>query len=201
MLKNRQRGFTLIEVLTVVMIIAVLASIILVSLEVARERTRDSTIKNQLGQIRSLAEAVYTFEDGYKEFYDVVNVTGHDMHSDFLRLKDRIEQIKAEDADGLTVNFSSGTRPRSYCAYAQLVRESDKVFCVDSLGDSVERARDMTNCVGYTNDSTSYDANCGETSEPIVFGGTTEPECTVDGDCETGLVCDPSGVCVEDTGF
>ncbi|MBU1126966.1 prepilin-type N-terminal cleavage/methylation domain-containing protein [Patescibacteria group bacterium] len=54
-LKNKASGFTLIELLVVISIIGVLAGLIMVNFNSARERTRDTQRKSDLAQIeRSL---------------------------------------------------------------------------------------------------------------------------------------------------
>jgi prepilin-type N-terminal cleavage/methylation domain-containing protein len=124
-----KKGFTLIEVLTVIMIIAILASIVLVSLETARNRTKDVTIQNQLGQLRSLAEALYTLEDGYADFAAAKAGTGTE-ESKYTLVKNKI----AEMGGNLNVNIASDNG--TYCASSVLVRDTSKHFCVDSTGNA-----------------------------------------------------------------
>ncbi len=134
---NKKSGFTLIEVLTVIMIIAILASIILVSLDTARERARDVTIQNQVGQLRSLAEALYTFENHYTELSDAkTGAAGASPEGEALKYKRIVDEITAMGSDGgLVTNFSADEK--GYCAYAQLVRNSEQGFCVDSTGNAI----------------------------------------------------------------
>ena len=165
---NKNKGFTLIELMTVIMIIAILATVVLVSLQAARERTRDVTIQNQIGQLRSLAEALYTFEDGYEDF----TVSGHDNHSDYLLVKNKVNDMEGD----LQHRFDG----HEYCIYSKLVRQSDKAFCVDSTGNAV---------VG---DFTSLSSSCD--ADTVCEGTTTATGCTVDADCPMGQSCE-GGVC------
>ncbi len=161
---NKKSGFTLIEVLTVIMIIAILASVVLVSLQSARDRTRDVTIQNQIGQLRSLAEALYTFDAGYEDFRE----SDHPDNDKYLLVKGKI----AEMGGDLQVELDG----HEYCAYSNLARNENEYFCVDSTGDAL----------------TSESIVC-DSSDLFCRGEVAE--CTVDGDCGMGEVCD-DGVCV-----
>jgi prepilin-type N-terminal cleavage/methylation domain-containing protein len=53
------RAFTLIELLVVIAIIGILSSVVLASLNSARNKAKDSAIKSDLAQIRTAAEVEY----------------------------------------------------------------------------------------------------------------------------------------------
>lgn len=55
----KSRGFTLIELLVVVAIIGILATVVLASLDSAREKSKDAAIKATLSQMRAQAEVQY----------------------------------------------------------------------------------------------------------------------------------------------
>ena len=63
-LKNKKLGFTLIELLVVVAIIGVLASVVMVSLNSAREKGRDARRLSDLKQIQTALEMYYD-DHGY----------------------------------------------------------------------------------------------------------------------------------------
>ncbi len=56
---QKQRGFSLVELLVVIFIIAILASVIIVSLERARMRSRDNHRKSDLAVIQQALEMYY----------------------------------------------------------------------------------------------------------------------------------------------
>jgi prepilin-type N-terminal cleavage/methylation domain-containing protein len=59
MKKYSQKGFTLIELLVVIAIIGILASVVLASLNSARNKGADAAIKSQLANARAQAEIFY----------------------------------------------------------------------------------------------------------------------------------------------
>ena len=63
MKKLNKKGFTLIELLVVVAIIAILAGIVLVSLNSARERSRKSSLQSTLASVMPVA--AMCVNDGY----------------------------------------------------------------------------------------------------------------------------------------
>ena len=62
---NKNKGFTLIELLVVIAIIGILSSVVLASLNSARNKGNDAAIKNNLANIRPQAEMFYDTYSGY----------------------------------------------------------------------------------------------------------------------------------------
>ena len=77
-----ERGFTLIELLVVIAIIGLLSSVILASLNGARNKGADAAIKSQLKSVQSQAEIVYdnaspnSYEGVCEDANIVLQVTG-----------------------------------------------------------------------------------------------------------------------------
>lgn len=79
---RRERGFTLIELLVVIAIIGLLSSVILASLNGARNKGADAAIKSQLKSVQAQAELVYdgaspnSYEGVCEDANIVLQVTG-----------------------------------------------------------------------------------------------------------------------------
>jgi prepilin-type N-terminal cleavage/methylation domain-containing protein len=108
------RGFTLIELLVVIAIIGILASVVLASLNSARDKGADAATKSNLNNIRAQAELVRDTQGDYDGVCDDTNVT-----------------------QGVTA--ASGTcndDAAAWAAFASLTASSTS-YCVDSTGKAV----------------------------------------------------------------
>lgn len=116
--KLKNRGFTLIELLVVIAIIGILASVVLASLNSARDKGTDAANKSNLNNMRAQAELVYDDADGS---YDGVCADSN------------ISQ--AVTAAGATC-IDSAT---AWAAAVDLVSTDNATsYCVDSTGAAVE---------------------------------------------------------------
>ncbi|NTV22448.1 MAG: prepilin-type N-terminal cleavage/methylation domain-containing protein [Candidatus Yonathbacteria bacterium] len=68
-MKNSNRGFTLIELLVVIAIIGILSSVVLASLNSAREKSRDA---KRVSDIKQLQLALELYYDTNQEYPDVL---------------------------------------------------------------------------------------------------------------------------------
>ena len=116
MMKNRlKRGFTLIELLGVIAIIGILASVVLASLNSARDKGEDAAIKSNLNNIRAQAELVYDTDGDY----------------DGVCLDTNVAQ--GVTAAGGTCNDSVD----AWAAFASLSSATSSSYCVDSTGKAI----------------------------------------------------------------
>ncbi len=115
-MKNRfTKGFTLIELLVVIAIIGVLASVVLASLNSARQKGEDSGAKANLANVRPQAELIYDDAGDYEgvcEDATVVNAVA------------AASATCADDTTGWGMEAPLGT--------------STAVWCVDSTGTAGE---------------------------------------------------------------
>ena len=117
--KLYNRGFTLIELLVVIAIIGILASVVLASLNSARDKGTDAANKSSLNNMRAQAELVYDTDGDY---------TGVCEDS---TISQAITNAGASCADG---SDTSGT----YVFAVDLNDPSGDAYCVDNTGAAVE---------------------------------------------------------------
>ncbi len=115
-MKRLNRGFTLIELLVVIAIIGILSSVVLASLNTARNKGADAAVKSNLNNTRAQAELYY---DGNTNSYSGVCTA----------------------AGGISVGLAAAgvgtvcnTSATAWAASAPL--KSGGFWCVDSTGQS-----------------------------------------------------------------
>ena len=118
-------GFTLVELLVVITIIGILASIVLVSLSNARTKARDVAIQSSLREVRNAAELYY---DTAKTYVGVCDLGDNTLANtgDFGRIEDFIIQQGG-------VNTCQDEE-KAYAVISTL--NLGDCWCVDSEGNS-----------------------------------------------------------------
>lgn len=122
MKKAFNRGFTLIELLVVIAIIGILASVVLASLNSARDKGTDAAIQASVNSIRAQAEISGQQANGSVDYSTVCTDVG--TISTDVDAKNGSGGIYCDDQTGTWV-FA-----------AQLVGASTDYICVDSSGIS-----------------------------------------------------------------
>lgn len=123
MLKQKlHKGFTLIELLVVIAIIGILASVVLASLNSARDKGADAAIKSNLNNARGQAALYYDDNGDYAGVCADGTGTIFDMIPDGGTCRD--------DAS-------------HWIAYASLISASTSAYCVDSEGNAVTTEADL----------------------------------------------------------
>ena len=126
---NKSRGFTIIELIVVIAIIAVLASIVLVNVTQYINKGKDAAIKGNYSTILTNAAVYYDTPANSGKFgTDYVGDTS------FTNVEAAITS-----AGGTPVHFGA-VASQNWCACSPEKVTSTTVYCVDNTGAKVEKA-------------------------------------------------------------
>jgi prepilin-type N-terminal cleavage/methylation domain-containing protein len=126
---NKQKGFTLIELIVVIAIIAILAAIVLVNVTQYIGKSKDAAIKANMDTIKTNATAKMADPAGG-------GLLNFDTNADYTN---PATQITAQGGGSLTksCNGASGAcdaDATSFCVSATLNATGNPVYCVDTVG-------------------------------------------------------------------
>lgn len=133
----KSKGFTLIELLVVIAIIGILSSVVLASLNTARNKGADAAIKADLANARAAAENFY--DDG--STYDGV------CAADILPMSEGATDAGSADVDCLDTGDTGVQAEDAWAMSAQLKSDTSAYWCVDSTGASKETTGAATDTV------------------------------------------------------
>ena len=155
------KGFTLIELLVVIAIIGILSSVVLASLNTARNKGADSAIKSQLAAIRPAAEILYDTNGCYGSSCSSTVpavataascATGNGVANSIFadaKIYSQITAAKAAWGTGSLDACAATVGGTAWAAMVQLKTTSTTGWCVDSTGASKLETP-------ATNDQTGY---------------------------------------------
>ena len=118
---NKSKGFTIIELLVVVAIIAVLAAIVLVNVTQYINRGKDAAIKGNMATI--LTNSAVFYDD---------TALGNGTYTSFATNSGYTVPAAAIVAIGKTV--TPGIITSKFCACATLYDTTNTTYCIDSSG-------------------------------------------------------------------
>jgi len=119
-----KRGFTLIELLVVIAIIGILASVVLASLNSARDKGSDAAIKATVNNARAQAELYY--DDNGNSYVDVCTTAASSGG-----LADALANAESTNGGGTADCNDSAT---AWAMASDLVGATGQYYCVDSTG-------------------------------------------------------------------
>ncbi len=151
-MKKYTRGFTLIELLVVIAIIGILASIVLVSLNSARNKGKDARVISNVQQIRTALESGYN-GSGYPDLKTDANATNGNAGSatcitngwvnngpQNVALNQLINDSCSQGGNNaIVINTSAATSPTAYAIFGKLTSTTG-FFCIDSTGKTNQAA-------------------------------------------------------------
>lgn len=74
-LKNKSKGFTIVELLIVIVVIGILATLVIVTFTGIQQKARDSKRKTDLGAVQAALESYYSSNNTYPTLADLQSST------------------------------------------------------------------------------------------------------------------------------
>jgi prepilin-type N-terminal cleavage/methylation domain-containing protein len=141
-IKGQESGFTLIELLVVIAVIGVLSSIVLSSLNTARQKGADAAIKSNLANLRAQMELLYDATNSYGTITFALGncpTVANNASSIFHNSKVVPTTLAVNSASGGTARcVLTGATPSTYVISSPL--KSAGYWCIDSSGASKSHA-------------------------------------------------------------
>jgi prepilin-type N-terminal cleavage/methylation domain-containing protein len=128
----RAKGFTIIELIVVIAIIAVLAGIVLVNVTSYLNKGRDAAIKGNLSSLMTDAATIFDRDGSYNATNGVCSSNHWNPLNNTLN-----------SAGGIGICAGNATK---WCASSRLTVNSSNTFCVDYTGRKIEGSSGNYNC-------------------------------------------------------
>lgn len=149
-MKKRNQGFTLIELLVVIAIIGILSSIVLASLNTARTKGADASIKGNMNGIRPQAELYYDTNGSYGAAMALGACPGTGtMFAGDANINAAITQAAAQAGVAVNATRCVNILTTAY-GVAIPLKTAGQSWCVDSTGQSKQFAGTPTQALNAT---------------------------------------------------
>lgn len=143
-LKNKQSGFTIVELLIVIVIIGILAGLVITTFVGIQQRARNSERQTDINSVSSQLEGYFAKNSGYPTLADITDVTGTEWAvANEVKFGDNRKAL--DDPSGGTTTLV-GTVPTAVGAYSYTTTPGGCVSPTDETG----APNTGTFCTGYT---------------------------------------------------
>jgi len=131
-----KKGFTLIELLVVIAIIGILSSVVLASLNTARNKGSDAAIQTDISGIRTQAQ-LYSNANGNSygtnSAFESNCAATDNLFGDAIILR-QVQAADAANGTAGTVTCNVAANGTAYAVSAELVGTPGTYYCIDSTG-------------------------------------------------------------------
>lgn len=135
------KGFSLLELLFVVIIIGILASLILAVIDSSKDKAKDTRIFSSIKEIKPFSEEIYTEENGYTNLCNDTTrgiEVNHPVYGQELSIINN--EVLRNEGDIICY-----AREDDYCIFSNLNISVNQWFCIDSTGKAGVVTTDPSN--------------------------------------------------------
>ncbi|MDP3997554.1 MAG: type II secretion system protein [bacterium] len=129
---NKQSGFNLVELLIVIAILGILITLVIMAVQGGKQKAFDNSIRNDVRQMRWLAEEVYDSNGAsYEDWTQNAEISAQldVLHADMDKILNYIATPEQPHAAILRES-----QVGDYCISAPLKTDSSSYYCVDATG-------------------------------------------------------------------